>query len=64
MEYAGQQVLVNFSIPDKAAAAAGAIGYITRRVGAVLALLTFTYGLLAAEVELAKIEQSAATAAR
>ena len=56
MERAGQYVLRNFSPTNKTAGIGAALWYIVQRVLAILAVLTFTYGLLAAEVELAKIE--------
>lgn len=57
MEQAGQYVLRDASLTRHVAAIGNTLWYIAQRVLAILALLAFTYGLLAAEVELAKIEQ-------
>lgn len=57
MEQVGHYALTNSYSAIDAAAIGNALWYITRRVLAILALLAFTYGLLAAEVELAKLEQ-------
>ena len=64
MEQVGQHALRESSLTQQAASLGGALWYITQRVLAILALVAFTYGLLAAEVELAKIEQLTEHAAR
>ena len=57
MERTGIYVLTN-PIPAHYAAALGhALVYVALRVLGILAVLAFTYGLLAAEVELALLEQ-------
>jgi hypothetical protein len=63
MEHAGRHVSTDFCLAAKAAAVGTALWYIAQRALAILGFLVFTYGLLAAEVELAKLEQvTAATA--
>ena len=57
MEQAGRYLAHESNLTHQAAAIASALGYIVKRVLAILAVLAFTYGLIAAEVELAKIEQ-------
>ena len=57
MEQVIHFVLRGANVTGKTAAVGSALWYIVQRVLAILALLAFTYGLLAAEVELAKIEQ-------
>ena len=61
MEQVGRYVFSESFPADKAAFLASALCYIARRVIAILALCAFTYGLLAAEVELAKLEQVTAS---
>ncbi len=58
MEQVGRYVAIDGVLADQVEIVGKALWYITKRVAGVLALLTFTYGLLAAEVELAKIEQA------
>jgi hypothetical protein len=58
MEQAGRYVFTDEALVDHVESAAKALWHITKRVAGILALLTFTYGLLAAEVQLAKIEQA------
>jgi len=57
MEQVGRCVLTDASMASKATAIGSMLWYIAQRVLVILALLAFTYGLLAAEVELAKLEQ-------
>ena len=57
MEQAGRYLSRESKLTHQAAAIGNALGYIATRVLAILAVLAFTYGLIAAEVELAKIEQ-------
>jgi hypothetical protein len=57
MEQVGRYDLTDSSLANKAAAISNALRHIAQRVLGILALLAFTYGLLAAEVELAKLEQ-------
>lgn len=64
MEQVGQYALHDSNLTNKAAAIWNALWYIAQRVLAILAVLAFTYGLIAAEVELAKIEQITEPAAR
>ncbi|MDB5808208.1 MAG: hypothetical protein JWN94_330 [Betaproteobacteria bacterium] len=64
MEQVAQQVVLESHLFTKAAAFGDALWHIAQRVAGIMALLTFTYGLLAAEVELAKIEAINATASR
>jgi hypothetical protein len=56
MEQVGHYAIHDFNLANTAATIGNALSYIALRVLAILALLVFTYGLLAAEVELAKIE--------
>lgn len=58
MEQAGRYISIDGTLVDHAETLGKALCYITKRVAGILALLTFTYGLLAAEVQLAKIEQA------
>ena len=62
MEQVVRYVLTDIRLAGKVGAIANALWYIAQRVLAILALLAFTYGLLAAEVELAKLEQFTASA--
>ena len=61
MEQVGRYDFSESFSADKAAILGNALWYIARRVLAILALCAFTYGLLAAEVELAKLEQVTAS---
>lgn len=56
MEQAGRYDILDANLAQRASAIGNALCYIGQRVLAILALLAFTYGLIAAEVELAKIE--------
>ena len=58
MEQAGRYVFIEEALVDHVESVATALWHIAKRVAGILALLTFTYGLLAAEVQLAKIEQA------
>jgi hypothetical protein len=62
MEQVGRYVFTDSSLAGKVAVIGNAVWYIAQRVLGILALLAFTYGLLAAEVELAKLEQFTAPA--
>jgi hypothetical protein len=64
MEQVGQHAIHDSSLARQTAVLGNALLYIAQRVLAILALLAFTYGLLAAEVELAKIEMITVPAAR
>jgi hypothetical protein len=57
MEQVDRYVLIDSSLASAVDLIGNALWYIARRVLATLALLALTYGLLAAEVELAKLEQ-------
>lgn len=57
MEQVGRYALTDSSLARTVDAIGNALWYIAQRVAGILALLVFTYGLLAAEVELAKLEQ-------
>jgi hypothetical protein len=57
MEHVGRYASHDSNLANKAAAIGNALLHIAQRVLAILAVLAFTYGLIAAEVELAKIEQ-------
>ena len=57
MEQVGRYVLLDSSLASTVDLIGNALWYIARRVLAILGLLALTYGLLAAEVELAKLEQ-------
>ena len=57
MERTGSYELSDPIAARKAAALGHALVYIAHRVLGILAVLAFTYGLLAAEVELARREQ-------
>ena len=57
MEQIGHYAFHDSNLTHKAAAIGNTLWYIARRVLAILAVLGMTYGLIAAEVELAKIEQ-------
>jgi hypothetical protein len=61
MEQIGRYALSDTSLASTVDAIGNALWYITQRVAGILALLVFTYGLLAAEVELAKLEQFTAS---
>ena len=58
MEQAGRYTYIDEALVAHAESAAKALWHITKRVAGILALMAFTYGLLAAEVQLAKIEQA------
>ena len=58
MEQVGRYVSIDGALVEHVERMGNALGYITKRVVGILVLLTFTYGLLAAEVQLAKIEQA------
>ena len=64
MEQAGQYVLVDTEFANRTAALGNALVYIGQRVLGILALLAFIYGLLAAEVKLAQLEQVTTPVAR
>ena len=57
MEQIGRYAPYESNLMRRATAAGNALWYIAQRVLAILAVLAFTYGLVAAELELAKIEQ-------
>ena len=57
MEHAGHYVSTDSYLTAKVATVRNALYCITQGVLAILGLLVFVYGLLAAEVELAKLEQ-------
>ena len=57
MEQIVRYALTDTRLAGKVDAIGNALWYIAQRVAGILALLAFTYGLLAAEVELAKLEQ-------
>ena len=57
MEQIGRYALYESILMRRVAAAGNALCYIAQRVLAILAVLAFTYGLVAAELELAKIEE-------
>ncbi len=57
MERIDQYALCNPVLLNKTSALWSALCYVIQRVLAILAVLGMTYGLIAAEVELAKIEQ-------
>jgi hypothetical protein len=57
MEQVGRYALTDSSLALKVDAIGNALWYIALRVAGILVLLVFIYGLLAAEVELAKLEQ-------
>jgi hypothetical protein len=62
MEQIVRYALTDTRLAGKVDAIGNALWYIAQRVAGILALLAFTYGLLAAEVELAKLEQFTASA--
>ena len=62
MEQVGRYAFTETSLAGKIDAIGNALWYIALRVAGILALLAFTYGLLAAEVELVKREQFTASA--
>ncbi len=64
MEQTRQYELCDTRLTDTAAAIGNMLWYIAERVLLILAVLAFTYSLIAAEVELAKIEQISASAVR
>jgi len=64
MEQASNYVLIATDFANRTAALGNALLYIGQRVLGILALLAFTYGLLAAEVKLAQLEQVTTLAAR
>ena len=57
MERIDQYALCDPTLAHHAATLWNSLGHIAQRVLAILAVLGMTYGLIAAEVELAKIEQ-------
>jgi len=57
MKQVGQYVFHDSNLTNQAATIGSTLWHITRRILAILAALIFTYGLIAAEVEFAKIEQ-------
>jgi len=56
MEHIERFVLTDAALAGKTAALGDAFKYVAQRALAILAFMLFTYGLLAAEVELAKLE--------
>ena len=64
MEQAGNYALDSTDFANRTAAVGNALVYIGQRVLGIMALLAFTYGLLAAEVKLAQLEQVTTLAAR
>ena len=64
MEQVDQYAIHDSRLHRQTTLVGNALLYIAQRVLAVLALLAFTYGLLAAEVELAKLEMITVPAAR
>jgi hypothetical protein len=64
MEQVAQQVLIGSNLAIKAAAFGDALSYITVLVARILALAVLTYGLVAAEIRLANIEQHTAPTLR
>ena len=64
MEQAGNYVLAKTDFANRIAALGNALLYVGQRVLGILALLAFTYGLLAAEVKLAQLEQVTTPVAR
>jgi hypothetical protein len=64
MERADQYALCNPALLNKASAVWRLLCHIAQRVLAILAVLGMIYGLIAAEVELAKIEQITDTVPR
>lgn len=64
MEQASNYVLANTDFANWTAALGNALLYGGQRVLGILALLAFTYGLLAAEVKLAQLEQVTTPVAR
>lgn len=57
MERIDQYALCDPNLLHKATALWSSLWYIAQRVLAILAVLGMTYGLIAAEIELARIEQ-------
>ena len=64
MEQVGKYAFHDSNVTNKAAAIGSTLWHIAQRVVAILAVLSFTYGLIAAEVEFAKIEQITEPASR
>ncbi len=64
MEQASNYVLTDTNFANRTAALGDALVHIGQRVLGILALLAFTYGLLAAEVKLAQLEQVTTPVAR
>jgi|KBSSwiStaDraftv2_1062776.scaffolds.fasta_scaffold2219154_2 hypothetical protein len=64
MEQASHYVFTNTDFANRTAALGNSLAYIGQRVLGIVALLAFTYGLLAAEVKLAQLEQVTTLAAR
>ncbi len=56
MDQTGNCSILEIGLNQETAGLAQALSYIARRVLAILALFAFIYALLAAEVELARIE--------
>ena len=64
MEQASNYVVTDTGFANRTAALGNALVYSGQRVLGLLALLAFTYGLLAAEVKLAQLEQVTTLVAR
>jgi hypothetical protein len=64
MEQASNYALTDTNFANRTAALGDALVCIGQRVLGILALLAFTYGLLAAEVKLAQLEQVTTPVAR
>ena len=64
MEQASNYVLAKTDFANRTATLGNALLYVGQRVLGILALLAFTYGLLAAEVKLAQLEQVTSPVAR
>ncbi len=64
MEYAGRFDVTDFHLAKVAAAVCDGLWYIIKRVVAISGLLVCIYGVLAAEVELVKLEQVTSTGNR
>ena len=63
MEQTGQYELCDARLAEQAATLGNALWYIAESVILILAVLSFTYNLVAAEVALAQFEQITAAAA-
>jgi len=57
VEQIGRHAIYEPNLMRRTATIGNVLWYIVQRVLAILAVLAFTYGLIAAEIELAKIEQ-------